>query len=91
MDTNAFFAKAEGEMKRKGFTRRTGETNGQKAHKEYLVHIYTGRASEDFDKARKSLKRNLEFGRRWSVLVDGFVDEGDIIVPGLGLGGSPSL
>jgi hypothetical protein len=60
----AFFAQAEGEMKRKKSTRRTGETNSQKAHKEYLVYIFADRSPRDFEKAKQSLKKNLEFGRR---------------------------
>jgi hypothetical protein len=27
-----------------------------------------------------------QIGRRWSILVEGFVGEGDVVVPGLGLG-----
>jgi hypothetical protein len=73
-------------MKRKKPTRQTGETNNQKAHKEYLAYIYADRSPRDFDKAKQSLKTNLEFGRRWSILVEGFVGEGDVVVPGLGLG-----
>jgi hypothetical protein len=72
-------------MKRKKPTRQTGETNSQKAHKEYLAYIYADRSPKDFDKAKQSLKTNLQFGRRWSILVEGFVDKGDV-VPGLGLG-----
>jgi hypothetical protein len=76
---NAFLAEAE------QHTRRSGETNSQKAHKDYLAYIYADRAPKDFDKAKQALKKNLEFGRRWSILVDGFV-EGNTVVPGLGLG-----
>jgi hypothetical protein len=82
----AFFTETEGEMKRKKPTRRTGEPNSQKAHKEYLAYIYADRSPKDFDKAKQSLKTNLEFGRRWSILVEGFGGEGDVVVPGLGLG-----
>ncbi|KAI4121826.1 MAG: hypothetical protein LQ347_006726 [Umbilicaria vellea] len=82
----AFFAETKGEIKRKEPTRRTGETNSQKAHKEYLAYIYADRSPRDPDKAKQSLKTHLEFGRRWSILVEGFVGEGDIVVPGLGLG-----
>jgi hypothetical protein len=81
----AFFAEAEGEMKHKKSTRRTDETNSQKAHKEYLSYIFADRFPRDFDKAKPSLKTNLEFRRRWSILTDSFVDDGDVVVPGLGL------
>jgi hypothetical protein len=40
----AFFTETEGEMKRKKPTRQTGETNNQKAHKEYLAYIYADRS-----------------------------------------------
>jgi len=73
-------------MKRKKPTRRTGETNSQKAHKEYLTYIYADRSPKDFDKAKQSLKTNLEFRRRWSILVEDFVGEGDLVVPELSLG-----
>jgi hypothetical protein len=73
-------------MKRKKPTRGTGEINSQKAHKKYLAYIYADKAPRDFDKARQAFKKNLEFGRRWSILIDGFVDEGDVVVPGLNVG-----
>lgn len=82
----AFFAEAEGETKQRQRTRWTGETNSQKAHKEYLAHIYADRTPKDFHKAKQALKKNLEFGRRWSILVDSYVGEGDVVVPGLGPG-----
>jgi hypothetical protein len=50
-------------------------------------HTYSDidRAPKDPKTAKRALKKNLEFGRRWSILVDGYV-EGNIVVPGLGLG-----
>jgi hypothetical protein len=55
------------------------------AHKDYLAYIYTDRAPRDFEKAKRALKKNLEFGRRWAILVNGYVN-GDVKMPGLGLG-----
>jgi hypothetical protein len=79
-------AEAESQIKQRHHRRRTGETNNQKAHKDYLAYIYADRAPKDFDKAKQALKKNLEFGRRWSILVDGYVDEDNTAVPGLSLG-----
>jgi hypothetical protein len=83
---NAFIAEAEDQMTQVQRTRGNGETNSQKAHKEYLAYIYTDRTPKDFDKARQALKKNLEFGRRWSILVDGYIDESELAMPGLGPG-----
>ena len=82
---NAFVAEAENQIKQSQRARRSGETNSQKAHKDYLAYIYADRAPKDPKKAKRAIKKNLEFGRRWSILVDGYV-EGNIVVPGLGLG-----
>jgi hypothetical protein len=67
-------------------THRIGETNNQKAYKDYLAYIYTDRVPKDFDKAKQAFKKNLEFGRRWSILTDGYIDENNLVVPGFRLG-----
>jgi hypothetical protein len=51
-----------------------------------LAYIYADRAFKDFDKAKQAFKKNLEFGRRWSILVDGYVDENNTAISGLSLG-----
>jgi hypothetical protein len=40
----------------------------------------------NFAKPEQALKKNLQFGRRWSILADGFVDDDNSMRPGLGLG-----
>lgn len=70
--TGAFFAEAEGEMKQRRHTRRTGERNSQKAHKEYLHISMQIEASKISTKPNRPSKEKLEFGRRWSILVDGY-------------------
>ena len=81
----AFVTEAEAQVKQGSRARRSRETTSQMAHKDYLAHIYTDRAPRDFEKAKHALKKNLEFGRRWAILVNGYVD-GDVKMPGLGLG-----
>jgi hypothetical protein len=70
----AFLAEADVQMRQRQHTRQSGETNSQKAHKDYLAYIYADRTPKDIDEAKHALKKNLEFGRRWSILVDGFVE-----------------
>ncbi len=55
------------------------------ARKDYLAHIYADRTPKDLGKAPRALKKNPEFGRRWSILADGYID-GNVKVRGLGLG-----
>ena len=78
-------AKTESQIKQRHHRRRTGETNNQKAHKDYLAYIYADRTPKDFDKAKQALKKNLEFRRRWSILVDDYINEDNTAVPGLNL------
>jgi hypothetical protein len=53
----AFIAEAEGQMTQVQRTRGSGETNSQKAYKDYLAYIYTDRAPEDFDRVKQVLKK----------------------------------
>jgi hypothetical protein len=79
-----FVTEAEAQVKQGSRACRSRETTSQMAHKDYLAHIYADRAPRDFEKAKRALKKNLEFGRRWTILVDGYVD-GDVKMSGLGL------
>jgi hypothetical protein len=82
----SFFAEAQAKQRTHEYTRQSGESSSNKAHKEYLAHIYADRTPKDYKRAKQALKKDLRHGRRWSILVDGFVaDDGDMI-PGLGLG-----
>jgi hypothetical protein len=70
----------------KHHTRRRGERVSQQAHQDYLAHIYADRNPNDYNGSKQALKKNLEFGRRWSILIDGYTVEDNNVVPGLGLG-----
>lgn len=83
---NAFLAEAQAEQRIEKRTRRSGERSSSKAHTEYLAHIYADRTPKDYKRAKQGLQKDLRHGRRWSILIDGFVtDDGDVI-PGLGVG-----
>ena len=82
----AFFAEANHQRISGKNVRQSGENNSNKAHKEYLAHIFTDRVPQDFEKAKLALKKDLQFGRRWSILIDGFPDGDNSITLGLGLG-----
>ena len=83
---NAFLAEAQAEQRIEKRTRRSGERSSSKAHTEYLAHIYADRIPKDYKRAKQGLQKDLRHGRRWSILIDGFVtDDGDVI-PGLGIG-----
>ena len=58
----------------------------REAHKEYLAHIYADRTPKDYERVKQALKKDLRHGRRWSILVDGFVADNGDSIPGLGLG-----
>jgi hypothetical protein len=38
--------------------------NSNRAYKEYIAHIFAGRAPEDFEKAKETFKKDLQYGRR---------------------------
>ena len=67
-------------------THQSGESNSNKAHKEYLAHIYADRTPKDYERVKQALKKDLRHGRRWSILVDGFVADNGDSIPGLSLG-----
>ena len=82
----SFFAEAQAKQRIHKHTRQSGESNGNKAHKEYLAHIYADRTPQDYERVKQALKKDLRHGRRWLILVDGFVTDGGDSIPGLGLG-----
>lgn len=82
----SFLAEAQAKQTTHTRKRRRGETNSNKAHKEYLAYIYADRTPQDYSRIKQALKRDLRHGRRWSILVDGsYTDDGKVI-PGLGSG-----
>lgn len=82
----SFFAEAQAKQRIRKHTRQSGESNSNKAHKEYLAHIYVDRTPQDYERVKQALKKDLRHGRRWLILVDGFVTDGGDSIPGLGLG-----
>ena len=83
---NAFFAEAQAKQKSRKYTRRRGERNSGKVHADYLAHIYADRSPKNYQRAKQGLQKDLRNGRRWSILVDGFITENGNSMPGLGLG-----
>jgi len=82
----SFFAEAQAKQRIHKQTRQSGESNSNKAHKEYLAHIYADRTLQGYERVKQALKKDLRHGRRWSILVDGFVTGDREMIPGLGLG-----
>lgn len=46
----------------------TSKNNINKAHKEYLAHIYANRATQDYERIKQVLKEDLRHGRQWAEL-----------------------
>jgi len=82
----SFFAEAQAKQRIHKQTRQSGESNSNKAHKEYLAHIYADRTPQGYERVKQALKKDLRHRRRWSILVDGFVTGDGEMIPGLGLG-----
>jgi len=83
---NAFFTEAQAKQRVRKYTRRNGERSSSKAHTDYLAHIYADRTPKDYKRARQGLQKDLRNGRRWSILIDGFVTDNGHSISGLGLG-----
>ena len=67
--------------------RESGENDNNRALKEYVRQICLDNSPRSFSEAKKDLKNDLRFARRWVILVDGFTDEKDGgNIPGLGVG-----
>ena len=81
-----FFAQAQAKLRVHKQTRQSGESNSNKAHKEYLAHIYADRTPQDYERVKQALKKDLRHGRRWSILVNGFVANSGDSIPGLSFG-----
>ena len=61
----SFFAKAQAKQRIHKQTRQRGENNNNKAHKEYLAHIYTDRTPDGYERVKQALKKDLRHKRRW--------------------------
>ncbi|KAH6668373.1 hypothetical protein B0J14DRAFT_600566 [Halenospora varia] len=66
--------------------RGSGENDNNKAHKEYVKHIFPDGHPETLLAAPAALKKDLQFARRWAIWVEGYVEKNDGLVPGLGVG-----
>ena len=82
---NTFFTEAQANQRAGKYIRRSGEISSSKAHMEYLAYIYADRTSKDYKRAKQGLQKNLRNGRRWLILIDGFVTNDGNSIPGLGL------
>ena len=66
--------------------RGSGENDNNKAHKEYVKHMFPDGHPETLVTAPAALKKDLQFARRWAIWVKGYVEKKDGLVPGLGVG-----
>ena len=60
----SFFAEARAKQGIHKQTRQSGESNSNKAHKEYLAHIYADRTPKDYERVKQAVKKDLRHGRR---------------------------
>ena len=82
----SFLAEVQTRQKSYKHIGRGGENNSNKAHTQYLAHIYADRTPKDYKRAKEDPKKDLRYGRRWSILKESFVTDEEDVVPGLGLG-----
>ena len=66
--------------------RESGENDNNKANKKYVKHMFPDHPPELFSEAKAALKYDLQFARRWAILINGFVESDGTKIPGLGLG-----
>lgn len=83
---SSFFAETQAKHRTEKHTRQSGVKTSSAAHKEYLAHIYADRTPKDYKRVKQGLKKDLRYGRRWSILLDGFVTDDGNTISGLGLG-----
>src|SRR5205814_6384140 len=68
-------------------TRESGENDKNRAHKEYVRHMFPDTSPKSFSAALAALKKDLQFARRWAIFVDGFSEKKDgPKIAGLGAG-----
>lgn len=60
----SFFAETQAKQKTHRQVRQRGESNSNKAHKEYIAYLYADRIPRDYKRAKESLKKDLRHGRR---------------------------
>ncbi|KAH7379024.1 hypothetical protein BKA64DRAFT_242991 [Cadophora sp. MPI-SDFR-AT-0126] len=65
--------------------RGSGENDNNKAHKEYVKHMFPDGDPETLLAAPAALKKDLQLARRWAIWVEGYETK-DGLVPGLGVG-----
>lgn len=65
--------------------RGSGENDNNKAHKEYIKHMFPDGHPETL-LATPALKKDLQFARRWAIWIEGYDEKRDGLVPGLGVG-----
>ena len=82
----SFLAEAQANQTTGTKKRQGGETDSSKAHKEYLAYIYADRTPQDYERIKRVLKKDLRYGRYWSILVNGSLADDGNVIPGLGLG-----
>jgi hypothetical protein len=66
--------------------RGSGENDNNKAHKEYVKHMFPDGQPETLLAALAAIKKDLQFARRWAIWVEGYNEKKDGLVPGLGVG-----
>jgi hypothetical protein len=67
--------------------RASGENDNNRAHKEYMKHLFPDKHLEGLSTTLAAFKKDLQFAQRWAIWVQGYVEENDERrVPGLSVG-----
>jgi hypothetical protein len=66
--------------------RASGENDSNKAHKEYVKYMFPDKHLESLSTSLAAFKKDLQFARRWAIMVQGYVENNGCRVPGLRVG-----
>lgn len=62
-DYISFFVEAQIEQRIYKHIRQSKESNSNKTHKKYLAHIYANRISQNYERVKQALKKDLRHER----------------------------
>jgi len=69
----SFFVETQVKQRIHKHIRQNKKNNNNKIHKKYLAYIYANRISQDYERVKQALKKNLRYKQQQLILVDKFV------------------
>ena len=57
----SYFTEDQAEQRNHKHTRQSGESDINKAHKEYLAHIYTDCTTQNYERVKQALRKDLRY------------------------------